>query len=295
MAKALGVFRFDRQSDNLLSTRHTHNGVVDLSYPTPTIRGYKHITSLFPKGFSFSIKDYSFFGTALKDNPSTMTQAPDTVEAAETPNDIAAAELDDIPTTGLKRNDSFDNYVDNMSERGIKFAAASEKFMQQTDVPTPPSPKLSPTSGGDQQWTPKRSFLAESPYFSAFVEKEMHEIGLVTDVLNDISSRTRSFTKYGSLMAEATMNLSLSCRLRREEASQDEIKLSSQELDRELERRRQALGPEMSDLLGILGEVSWSSTVLARVGEINRAPFKIIHKTFSAAWNRAWKKLRMRS
>ena len=222
-----------------------------------------------------------------------MTQAPDTVETAETPNDIAAAELDDIPTTGLKRNDSFDNYVDNMSERGIKFAAASEKLMQQTGVPTP-SPKLSPTSGGDQQWTPKRSFLAESPYFSAFVEKEMHEIGLVTDVLNDISSRTRSFTKYGSLMAEATMNLSLSCRLRREEASQDEIKFSSQELDRELERRRQALGPEMSDLLGILGEVSLpSTTALLLVGEINRAAFKIIHKALSAAWHRAWKKLHM--
>lgn len=101
---------------------------------------------------------------------------------------------------------------------------------------------------------------AESPYFSAFVEKEMHELSIVTDVLTDISARTRSFTKHGHMMADATHKLSLSCRLRKEEAGQSEVRYSPREMDEEIEKRRSAIGPEISDLLGILGEVrvlSW--------------------------------------
>jgi hypothetical protein len=108
----------------------------------------------------------------------------------------------------------------------------------------------------DDHFSPRRSFLAETPYFSAFVEKEMHELDVVTSVLNDISDRTKTFTKYGSIMADATLRLSLACRLRKEEAAQEEQKLSAKQLDIELEKRRHALGPEMTDLLGEFGLVS---------------------------------------
>ena len=57
-------------------------------------------------------------------------------------------------------------------------------------------------------------------------------------------------------MADATHKLSLSCRLRKEEADHHlDVRYSPQELDEEIETRRAAIGPEIADLLGILGEV----------------------------------------
>lgn len=181
-----------------------------------------------------------------------MTQAPAMDNSARV-SDVGSAELDALPDVEnySGRNESFDDYVDTMQDNSMKFDDMPEELRE-----TAPESNAPKSSVREDNWTPKRSFLAESPYFSAFVEKEMHEIGTVTDILNDISTRTRKFTKYGSLMAEATHSLSLSCRLRREEASQEEPKYSPRAMDRELEKRRQALGPEMSDLLGILGEVS---------------------------------------
>jgi hypothetical protein len=178
-----------------------------------------------------------------------MTQARSMPVAAQ-------RELDSLPDEGnLTRNESFDSYVDHMSD-SVQFEEPLQSIVE--GATTVEAPKR--CAPRDDQWSPKRSFLAESPYFSAFVEKEMHEIGLVTDILNDISNRTTSFTKYGALMAEATHSLSLSCRLRREEASHDDLRMTHHQMDVEIEKRRQALGPEMSDLLGIFGEVRPTST-----------------------------------
>lgn len=187
-----------------------------------------------------------------------MTQAPDTsMVAMAEPSRGLGSELDALPDEDMERDQSFDEYVDHMSDSvHFDLGDIEEEGSGEDEAP---AEKKHGSRGGtirDDQWTPKRSFLAESPYFSAFVEKEMHEISVVTEILNDISDRTRTFTKYGALMAEATHSLSLSCRLRREQASQEDIKISPRHLDYELEKRRQALGPEMSDLLGIMGEAS---------------------------------------
>ena len=57
-------------------------------------------------------------------------------------------------------------------------------------------------------------------------------------------------------MADATHKLSLSCRLRKEEADHHlDVRYSPQEMDEEIENRRAAIGPEIADLLDILGEV----------------------------------------
>jgi len=156
----------------------------------------------------------------------------------------------------MEHDESFDDYVEHMQD-----SACFDDFLETTDgVGENPPVAVQGDPGGanirEEHFTPKRSFLAESPYFNAFVEKEMHELDIVTDVLNDISSRTREFTKYGTLMADATQRLSLSCRLRKEEAGLENVRLSPRQMDAELEKRRNAVGPEISDLLGILGEVS---------------------------------------
>ncbi|CAB9522769.1 with coiled-coil, ANK repeat and PH domain-containing protein [Seminavis robusta] len=195
----------------------------------------------------------------------------------ETPQDDALPRIslgselgalpEDSPVEDGPSDESFDDYINQMSD-SVHFdaddmaaaaAAAAVEGDPAVDTAGIPAagPQASPRNDKNKQqdhFTPKRSFLAESPYFSAFVEKEMYELDIVTGVLNDISARTRSFTKYGAMMADATHSLSLSCRLRKEEAAQEEIKISPRQLDDEIEKRRQALGPEMSDLLGILGE-----------------------------------------
>ena len=163
----------------------------------------------------------------------------------------------------VKHDESFDDYVDNMQDSAQFDEIPESKAKEEPPVAVHADPVGANIR--DEHFTPKRSFLAESPYFSAFVEKEMHELDIVTDILNDISARTMSFTKYGTLMADATHRLSLSCRLRREEASQEQVRLSQQQMDVELEKRRHAIGPEISDLLGILGEVSFVFTCVPQV------------------------------
>jgi len=162
----------------------------------------------------------------------------------------------------LHRDPSFDEYVDKMQDS----ATFNDENIIETDplatataaaataaAATKKDAKTASTSNGGGNWSHKRSFLAESPYFSAFVEKEMHELNIVTSVLEDISNRTRDFTRYGHLMADATLKLSLSCRLRKEEAEHTRT-FSPHQADQEIEKRRAAIGPEISDLLGILGE-----------------------------------------
>jgi hypothetical protein len=186
-----------------------------------------------------------------------MTEAPTTEQGMEpldddypAPRQSMVSEIGSLPNEEEEGDESFDAYVNHMSD-SVHFEEGD------MEVPATTTPHADPVGSNvrEENWIPRRSFLAESPYFSAYVEKEMHELGVVTSVLNDISARTRAFTKYGYLMAEATHALSLSCRLRREEASQEDIKYTPRQLDEEIEKRRQALGPEMSDLLGLLGEV----------------------------------------
>lgn len=155
-------------------------------------------------------------------------------------------------------DESFDDYVEHMQDSAT---FDDEEVLPEEILDTPESPGSVKPAGSDirreEHWSPKRSFLAETPYFNAYVEKEMHELDIVTSILNDISDRTKAFTKQGSMMADATHRLSLACRLRKEQAGQEEQKLSKMQMDIEMEKRRHALGPEITNVLSVLGDVSF--------------------------------------
>ena len=118
-------------------------------------------------------------------------------------------------------------------------------------------PLLKKDGAGDEDWSPHNSFLADSPYFNAFVDNDVKSLSTLIDTLHDISARTKTFAKCGALMAESTRRLAYSCHLKRdndlsEEMSEGEKKYQQEKLVKE---RRRALGNEMADLLQLLGEV----------------------------------------
>ena len=124
------------------------------------------------------------------------------------------------------------------------------------------------------------SFTADSPYFTSYVDKEMKNLNVLTETLQDISSKAKTFGKCGVLMSEATRRLSSACKLHpsngkgnhnssssntnsdgnNEEnddgGSFDEMNLGSK--DRILyEQRKKSVGNEMVGVLQVLGKVSW--------------------------------------
>lgn len=161
----------------------------------------------------------------------------------------------------VMRDESFDDYVNQMSG-SVQFDEADDMPAEVEEVLKKPETAVHEPDGAhvrEEHWNPKRSFLAETPYFAAFVEKEMHELGIATSILTDISERTKTFTNRGNMMADAAHCLSLACRLRTEEAAGEERRLPSNIIEMEMEKRRHAIGPEIADLLGVLGDVSFMS------------------------------------
>jgi hypothetical protein len=83
----------------------------------------------------------------------------------------------------------------------------------------------------------------------------------MNDTLKDIAGRTKTFSKCGALMSEATRRLALACRLRRPYvASEDAKEMEFQEQQREMEvaQRGRAVGEDMASLLAVMSEVSKS-------------------------------------
>ena len=127
------------------------------------------------------------------------------------------------------------------------------------DAPmSPPTPTIgggrtSPTSAA-------ASFTADSPYFSSYIDKEMHSVNVLHDTVKDISARAKTFGKCGALMAEATRRLSQACRLQPSGASSsggpDEGDENRDKEKAAVDERRQAVGSEMESCLKILGGVS---------------------------------------
>ena len=66
----------------------------------------------------------------------------------------------------------------------------------------------------NESFSARTSFTAESPYFTSYVETEMRQVQILSQTLQDISARAKTFGKCGALMAEATRRLALACRLR---------------------------------------------------------------------------------
>ena len=127
-----------------------------------------------------------------------------------------------------------------------------------TPVLATDDPLLGKDGANSNDWSPHNSFLADSPYFSAFVDNDVQSLSVLIDTLHDISARTKTFAKCGALMAESTRRLAYSCHLKRDnDLAEDmtEEEKTDQEAKLRKERRR-ALGNEMADLLQLLGEVS---------------------------------------
>ena len=113
-------------------------------------------------------------------------------------------------------------------------------------------------------WSPRTSFTADSPYFDAFCEGEIGSLNMLSETLGDISQKTRAFVRAGALMCEATRQLALACKLSRDVSeepnsnhsnngiSREEGEVSEEEMQKQ---RRQAVGEEMANILELLGEV----------------------------------------
>ena len=115
-------------------------------------------------------------------------------------------------------------------------------------------PHVTEGSGNEEGTTvdPRTSFTADSPYFTAFEGHEIKSLQSMTDTLYDISRRTKAFCEAGRMMAEASKRLAHSCKLRREITEAEECYPDDETV---LEKRREALGREMTDLLNFMGEV----------------------------------------
>lgn len=140
-------------------------------------------------------------------------------------------------------------YIDPLANPGQPQAAPE---MDDID-----DPLLGKDGDDSNDWSPHNSFLADSPYFNAFVENDVKSLSVLVETLQDISARTKTFSKCGALMAESTRRLSYSCRLKRDNDLAEDM-TEEEQLDREAKlgkERRKALGNEMADLLELLGEV----------------------------------------
>ena len=119
-------------------------------------------------------------------------------------------------------------------------------------------PKLVTTKKSDAPWNSRTSFTADSPYFDAFVKSETESFNVLADTLTGIASHTRAFVKQGAIMSDVAKRLSLACKLRNPDYSDDESSendpVASAEDDL-IRQRRNAIGEEMAGILELLGEV----------------------------------------
>jgi hypothetical protein len=107
-------------------------------------------------------------------------------------------------------------------------------------------------------WNFRTSFTADSPYFDAFVTSEMQSFSILSETLNGIAAQTRAFVKQGAIMSDLAKRLSLSCKLRSSDFSDDDTTDSGFAANVEeefMQQRRSAIGEEMAGILELLGEV----------------------------------------
>ena len=77
-------------------------------------------------------------------------------------------------------------------------------------------PKANPTKNEEQTtgWSfcNNSNAFADSPYFNAFVEKELNSLKLNADIMKEIACKSSNFSNAGKAMAKAARELSMSCR-----------------------------------------------------------------------------------
>lgn len=144
-----------------------------------------------------------------------------------------------------------------------------------SDSISPRQALLPELKAGNDGISAQSSFSADSPYFSTYVENEVRRMSIMHDTLYDISARTKTFGKCGSLMSEATRRLALSCRLRRPYTAEDERELVDKERRERAEvfERQRALGEEMTSLLVVMAEVSILGANLRRPSSSSKSCF----------------------
>jgi hypothetical protein len=110
----------------------------------------------------------------------------------------------------------------------------------------------------DAVWNSRTSFTADSPYFDAFVTSEMQSFNVLSETLNGIAAHTRAFVKQGAIMTDVAKKLSLACKLRSPDYSNDDAidnDLAATVEEDLIQQRRNAVGEEMAGILDLLGEV----------------------------------------
>jgi hypothetical protein len=112
----------------------------------------------------------------------------------------------------------------------------------------------------------RQSFTADTPYFDAYVDRELCHLTILTETLYDISARARAAGQCGETMADATRKLSMACKLYPtfDRNGEDWVRASDGDEEGKLrekkicDARKVAVGKEMGSVLRILGEVSSS-------------------------------------
>jgi len=108
------------------------------------------------------------------------------------------------------------------------------------------------------------SMTADTPYFEAYVEQEVKDLNLLFDCLSNISTKTKTFCQRGTAMSQASKELAQACQLRRTVPDHMVSEEERKEEEDFVQKRKRVVGKEMSNLLGLLGEVrgernSWSA------------------------------------
>jgi hypothetical protein len=145
--------------------------------------------------------------------------------------------------------------------KDLPSSAASDSTIMKTDPKEVAIPKT------DVPWNARTSFTADSPYFDAFVSSEMESFNVLADTLNGIATHTRAFVKQGAIMSDVAKRLSLACKLRSPDYSDDESCENDPATNAEedmIRQRRNAVGEEMAGILELLGEVRISNFVVTR-------------------------------
>lgn len=103
------------------------------------------------------------------------------------------------------------------------------------------------------------SFSADSPYFNSYVDSEVEDLSVLKSTLLEISKNARAFGKCGEAMAQASRDLSASCKLQTEnllEGIYGEDENDSFAAKQKLfDLKRKCIGEEMFAVLKLLGSV----------------------------------------
>lgn len=169
---------------------------------------------------------------------------------------VDAKEIDDEISVEIASNNSSDSLIRVASNDNFDFMEPHLLDQNHNDEePSVSTVQTNLNDDGNTAWSPRNNFTADSPYFKSFCDHEVQSLSLLTDAMREITSRTKTFCKTGSLVGEATRRLASSCRLRWDDEQNVEEGMTQEAIDKLVEARKKAVGGEMAELLEHLGKV----------------------------------------